>query len=142
MVTVQDLSFDGNRPQPPASLFDQMRKKLEDSPVLVKYSALLLGLLMIIAFGLRPALRRVSAVPERKLLKEKDQKKRELPAGAATAAAVGAAQAATPLNPPPEPPAPDPEQQRMQEIFEQVTEHVKLEPTHASRLLQSWIHSD
>ena len=36
----------------------------------------------------------------------------------------------------------DPERVRAQEIFEQVTEHLKREPTQSSRLLQSWIHSD
>jgi flagellar M-ring protein FliF len=36
----------------------------------------------------------------------------------------------------------DPERQRTQEIFEQVTDHVKREPAQSSRLLQSWIHSD
>ena len=36
----------------------------------------------------------------------------------------------------------DPERQRAQEIFEQVTDHLKREPAQSSRLLQSWIHSD
>jgi flagellar M-ring protein FliF len=31
---------------------------------------------------------------------------------------------------------------RAQEIFEQVTGHLKREPAQSSRLLQSWIHSD
>jgi flagellar M-ring protein FliF len=30
----------------------------------------------------------------------------------------------------------------MQEIFEQVTGHLKREPAQSSRLLQSWIHSE
>jgi flagellar M-ring protein FliF len=36
----------------------------------------------------------------------------------------------------------DPQRLRAQEIFEQVTGHLKREPTQSSRLLQSWIHSD
>jgi flagellar M-ring protein FliF len=36
----------------------------------------------------------------------------------------------------------DPERLRTQEIFEQVTSHLKREPTQSSRLLQSWIHSE
>jgi flagellar M-ring protein FliF len=36
----------------------------------------------------------------------------------------------------------DPERLRVQEIFEQVSGHLKREPTQSSRLLQSWIHSD
>jgi flagellar M-ring protein FliF len=41
-----------------------------------------------------------------------------------------------------EPPEVDQERLRNQEIFEQVTSHLKREPTQSSRLLQSWIHSD
>jgi flagellar M-ring protein FliF len=36
----------------------------------------------------------------------------------------------------------EPERTRTQEIFEQVTGHLKREPTQSSRLLQSWIHSE
>jgi flagellar M-ring protein FliF len=36
----------------------------------------------------------------------------------------------------------DPERARNQEIYEQVTGHMKREPTQSSRLLQSWIHSE
>jgi flagellar M-ring protein FliF len=36
----------------------------------------------------------------------------------------------------------DPERQRAQDIFEQVSTHLKREPSQSSRLLQSWIHSD
>jgi flagellar M-ring protein FliF len=31
---------------------------------------------------------------------------------------------------------------RTQHIFEQVSEHLKQEPSQSSRLLQSWIHSE
>jgi flagellar M-ring protein FliF len=36
----------------------------------------------------------------------------------------------------------DPERARSQEIYNQVTDQMKREPTQSSRLLQSWIHSD
>ncbi len=49
---------------------------------------------------------------------------------------------AKPALSPPEPPIPDPERTRAQEIFEQVSGHLKREPAQSSRLLQSWIHSD
>jgi flagellar M-ring protein FliF len=48
----------------------------------------------------------------------------------------------TPDLPPLEPSAPDPERLRAQEIYEQVTSHLKQEPAQSSRLLQSWIHSE
>jgi flagellar M-ring protein FliF len=130
MVTVEDLAFDGNRPQPPATLAEQSLRTAENSPNLIKYAALLLGLLVVVAFGVRPAIRRAGGA----LATAGSAKaaRRELPA---------AAPAQVPLSPP-EPVEVDPERLRSQEIFAQVSEHLKREPTQSSRLLQSWIHSD
>jgi flagellar M-ring protein FliF len=127
-VTVEDLAFDGNRPEPPAALSERMLNVAESSPVLIKYAALLLGLLLVVAFALRPALHRAGSAlalpaPKKEVAKE-----------------LAAAPAAN-LNPP-APTEADQERQRSQEIFEQVTTHLKREPTQSSRLLQSWIHSD
>ena len=129
VVTVQDLAFDDNRPQPPVAVSQQLISTAEESPVLVKYVALLLGLLVVVAFGVRPAVRHLGAA-----LGPKGNAKggRELPAGAAAPAVLS----------PPEPQEVDLERQRSQEIFEQVTTHLKREPTQSSRLLQSWIHSE
>jgi flagellar M-ring protein FliF len=133
VVTVQDLAFDENRPEPPVTVVQQMQHTAEGSPFLVKYSALLIGLLMVVAFGLRPAIRHAgAALATAGNLKNM---RRELPAGS------GASSAQAPLSPP-EPEEIDPERLRTQEIFEQVTTHMKHEPTQSSRLLQSWIHSD
>jgi flagellar M-ring protein FliF len=126
------MSFDENRAQQPAPWFQQSLATAEDSPVLVKYAALLAGLLIVLAFGVRPALRRAGSAPAVKGTGKGGP--RELPAGAPVAAQ-------TVLNPP-EPMEVDPERIRTQEIFEQVTSHLKQEPTQSSRLLQSWIHSD
>ena len=133
VVTVQDLAFDENRPQPPATLAEESLRTAEDSPNLVKYAALLMGLLVVVAFGLRPAIRHAGTALA--TLGTVKSARRELPAGS------GAAQAQVPLGPP-EPAEIDPERLRSQEIFEQVTTHLKREPTQSSRLLQSWIHSD
>ena len=127
MLTVEDLAFDDNRAQPPVSLPVQVLAKAESSPVVVKYVALLVGLLVLLAFGVRPALRRVRLAPAGAARGTA----RELPAGAAQ-----------PVLRPPEPVELDPERIKAQEIFEQVTTHLKREPTQSSRLLQSWIHSD
>jgi flagellar M-ring protein FliF len=133
VITVQDLAFDDNRPQPPATLAEQSLRTAEDSPNVVKYAALLVGLLAVVAFGLRPAIRHAGTALA--TLGTVKSVRRELPAG------VGAAQAHAPLGAP-EPAEIDPERMRSQEIFEQVTTHLKREPTQSSRLLQSWIHSD
>ena len=103
---------------------------VEDSPNLVKYAALLMGLLVVVAFGLRPAIRHAGAA----LATAGNVKsaRRELPHAGSAQAPLG----------PPEPAEVDPERLRSQEIFDQVTTHLKREPTQSSRLLQSWIHSD
>jgi flagellar M-ring protein FliF len=130
VLQVEDLAFEENRLQPPVTLTGQLLATAEGSPVLIKYIALLTGLLVVVAFGVRPALRhaRFAAAPAIK------KGVRELP---------GQVEAAEPrVLRAPEPAEPDPERQRAQEIFEEVTSHLKREPTQSSRLLQSWIHSD
>ena len=130
MLTVEDLAFDDNRAQPPVSPVGRALSVAENSPVLIKYAALLTGILVVMAFGVRPALRRVgsaAAMPAKGAA-------RELPGHAGTAPKPALSQ--------PEAAAPDPERTRAQEIFEQVSGHLKREPAQSSRLLQSWIHSD
>jgi flagellar M-ring protein FliF len=129
LLQVEDLAFEENRLQQPVSLPGQVLSTAENSPVLIKYAALLTGLLVVVAFGVRPALRHSWLGPVAK------GAVKELP---------GRAEAPEPraLRPPPEPAEMDPERIRTQEIFEQVSDHLKREPTQSSRLLQSWIHSD
>ena len=131
MLTVEDLAFEENRAAQPASLPGQVLATAESSPVVVKYAALMVGLLVVLAFGVRPALRRVHPLTALAQTAAK-----ELAAGTATAAGVPQVMRAL------EPAEIDPERLRAQEIFEQVSGHLKREPTQSSRLLQSWIHSD
>jgi flagellar M-ring protein FliF len=130
MLTVEDMAFDENRSQPQVPLLGQSLAVVESSPVLVKYIALLAGLLVVLAFGVRPALRHAASAPAFRGAGKGTAK--ELPGGAA----------AQPALRPPEPVEVDPERVRTQQIFEQVTGHLKREPAQSSRLLQSWIHSD
>jgi flagellar M-ring protein FliF len=130
LLEVEDLAFEENRLQEPVSLPARLLSTAEGSPVLVKYAALLIGLLVVLAFGVRPALRRIGPAPA----PAAKGRARELP---------GQTEAAQPrVLKPPEPAEADPERVRTQEIYEQVTGHLKREPTQSSRLLQSWIHSD
>jgi flagellar M-ring protein FliF len=132
MLQVQDLAFEDNRLQAPVTMQEQVLAKAEASPVLIKYAALLLGLLLVMIFGVRPALRRARGGY---VVKEKSKKGvKELP-GPVEAAPAPALQ-------PPAPAENDPERMRTQHIFEQVSEHLKQEPSQSSRLLQSWIHSE
>ena len=130
MLQVSDLAFEENRLQPTVTLPVQLLATAEGSPVVVKYAALLAGLLLVIAFGVRPALRHARAAPGSK------------PKPAAKELPLRAEAAEQRVLRPPEPVEVDPERIRTQEIFEQVSDHLKREPTQSSRLLQSWIHSD
>jgi flagellar M-ring protein FliF len=103
----------------------QMLSKVEASPLLVKYLSLLIGLMIVLAFGVRPALQRAAA--------DVKSVSRELPVkGSAGQSAL----------PQPEAALPDPGHARAQEIFQQVSSHLKQDPAQTSRLLQSWIHSE
>jgi len=78
----------------------------------------------VMMFGVRPALRRVTAGSRGEPADTK-----ELPGGTAA------------LNPP-EPTPLDAQRSRAQQILEEVSGHLKREPAQTSRLLQSWIHSE
>jgi len=132
-LTVQDLAFDENRMQPQTSMPAQMMSKAENSPVLVKYVTLLLGMLVVLAFGVRPAMRRIAAVPKEG--GKANATHRELPGRASTSAPQ-------PILNQPAPVALDLERARAQEILDQVSSHLKREPAQSSKLLQSWIHSE
>jgi len=126
LLTVEDLAFAENRAEAPVSPVSRALDVAENSPLLVKYAALLLGILVVVAFGVRPALRRMAAAAKN----APPPTARELTAGHKAA-----------LNPP-EPPPVDPDRSRAQQILEEVSGHLKREPAQSSRLLQSWIHSD
>jgi flagellar M-ring protein FliF len=132
LLQVSDLAFEDNRLQQPLTMPGQILATAEGSPVLVKYAALLAGVLVVMAFGVRPALRRshFSLTP------------REAGRGGVRELPGGTEGTAPRILKPPEPVELDPERIRAQEIFEQVAGHLKREPTQSSRLLQSWIHSD
>jgi flagellar M-ring protein FliF len=129
VLTVEDLAFDENSAQTQPSLPSQFLGAAENSPVLVKYVALFAALLLVLAFGVRPALK-LARIEQGRGDKAPDQK--ELPAPVDAQPVLGTL----------EPAATDPERLRAQQVFEQVTGHLKREPAQSSRLLQSWIHSD
>jgi flagellar M-ring protein FliF len=127
LLTVEQFSFDANQLQVPQTSLSQMRVAAEGSPVLIKYGVILCGILAIVAFGVRPAVRRITGTT---VSMAKEQAK-ELAANTLQPTVKAFEQAEV-----------DPERLRTQEIFEQVSEHLKKEPSQSSRLLQSWIHQD
>ena len=126
LLTVQDLPFDGNRADPPASPIRRVVETAENSPLLVKYAALLVAMVVLVAFGIRPATQRLAAGAKN--------------GSGTTGGALMAGQTAV-LNPP-DPVPPNPQVTRAQQILEEVSDHLKREPAQSSRLLQSWIHSE
>jgi flagellar M-ring protein FliF len=127
LVTVQDLGFDENRHAASPSILDQILAMVERSPLLVKYGALLLGLLLLILLAIRPAMGKARSPAE--------------PVGKGKPAAL-AAQPVQPVLPSAEQEALEAERKRVQQVFDQVTDTLKRDPTQSSRLLQGWIHSD
>ena len=120
VVTVQDLSFDENRTQPSFSPVQAVTRSL-NSPLLIKYLALLLAVFAVLLRGVRPALRRGIPTSEKGTQQLSDSGTRALPEPDA---------------------APDLGRVKAQEVFERVTEQLRKEPAQSSRLLQSWIHSE
>lgn len=131
MLTVEDLAFDENRPLPSTPLPAQILSAAEKSPVLVKYLTLLLGLLAVAAFAVRPVLRRASSP------------RSENAASPGTPFELaGQSSSATPALNPSMPAQLDPERTRTQEILDQISSQLRRDPAQSSRLLQSWIHSE
>jgi flagellar M-ring protein FliF len=127
LVTVQDLAFDQNRTAASPSWMTEALDWIEHSPVLVKYGTLLASLTLLILLAIRPALVR-ARLPDVALAKTAPA---DLAAGAASAALPSGEEVAQEL-----------ERQRVQRVFDQVTETLKRDPAQSSRLLQSWIHSE
>ncbi len=134
MLTVEDLAFDDNRPQPPVAVPRAVvERRRRTRRCWSSIAALLAGAAG--GGGIRRAAR------ARACRCGTGSARTARRAGSAKLPAAAAAAAQSTLKPP-EPAEMDPERMRTQEIFEQVTTHLKREPTQSSRLLQSWIHSD
>lgn len=136
VLTVEDLAFDGNRAVSAPSLPREWLSAAEHSPGLLRSFALLAALLLVLLLGVRPALRMVRGESPASQKKTKDK-----PSGSANVPAPLPTPEPAPPLAPPEPPY-DEARARAQEIFDQVSTHLKREPSQSSRLLQSWIHSE
>jgi flagellar M-ring protein FliF len=132
VLTVEDLAFDDNNSSLSPSLPSRFLMAAERSPELVKYVALFLALLLVLALGVRPALRLARVGQAVNDGKQEHSAIRELPEPPGTQPATESLE----LTPP------DPERLRAQQLFEQLTDHLKREPAQSTRLLQSWIHSE
>ena len=132
VVTVQDMAFEENRTLQPVPMPQRVLNAVAGEPLLIKYIALVAGLVIVVLLGVRPALRTAQAAL---------QPGRTLGNGGPVHELHGRPVETGGLQPPP-PAMSDPERLRSQEILEQVTGHLRREPAQSSRLLQSWIHSE
>jgi flagellar M-ring protein FliF len=125
-VSVEDLPFN-DQTAPPAPLADRLLSAAGSAPVL-KYATILLAMLALVIFVVRPmmAFARPVAVPA---LKPPSETTAQLEA-----------ELEDPLTP--EQIAAEKQKQRMQTVFDQVTDHLHREPVQSTRLLQSWIHTE
>lgn len=62
VLTVEDIAFDENRVSQTVTFSQRLLNQAEGSPLLLKYTALIACLLLVLALGIRPALRQM-AVP-------------------------------------------------------------------------------
>jgi flagellar M-ring protein FliF len=132
VLTVQDLAFDGNQSSSQVPLADRLVEFTLRTPDFAKSIALVIGLMVLLVFGLRPALK-LSWPKQSERTESKGPQRHVIDSDESHPNAALSS---------PEPAPIDPERVRAQEIFDQVTEHLKREPTQSSRLVQSWIHSD
>jgi flagellar M-ring protein FliF len=124
-VSIEDLPFD-DQASPQTPLAQRVLNAAASGP-LFKYGTILLAMLALLIFAVRPfmAVVQPGTVPA---LKPSTQQE-------ALMAAVEA-----PLTP--EQIAAENKKQRMQMVFDQVTDHLRREPAQSTRLLQSWIHTE
>ncbi len=132
LLTVEDLAFEGNQATIQAPMPEQVLTQIENFPVLVKYVTIFLCLLSVLLWGVRPVLRHAMGPASSRASRKNAVKPavKELPESSQTSLESSEISEA------------DPERIRAQQIFDQVAEHLKQEPTQSSRLLQSWIHSE
>ena len=131
-VTVEELAFDDDAPQPQPALSERLLG-LASAPqiqAVLRYGTILAALLGFFFLVARPALRTLAAAPVPRPLQAP-------PGDVARLASAREAPAVTP-----EHQAAEQRKLRAQTVFEQVSEAVKREPAQSTRLLESWIRSE
>jgi len=126
-VSVEDLPFD-DQSAPQTPLTQRLLTAATESGPLLKYGTILLAMLALLVFVVRPMMAAVKPGAVAAL-------KPPIPSAALEA---GIEQ----VPPTPDQIAAEKQKQHMQMVFEQVTDHLKREPAQSTRLLQSWIHTE
>jgi flagellar M-ring protein FliF len=126
-VSVEDVAFEDNS-IPQASRVQQFLAEAAHSEVFGKYLVLLAALLCLMFFLVRPLMRAQRQGEKAMPVSRLDP---QLPKGEGQTAFAEAEDKAVAL-----------EKKRAQAMFDAVAEHLRQEPVQATRLLQSWIHTE
>lgn len=126
-VSVEDLAFD-DQSTPPPPLSQRLLAAAGFGPLL-KYGTILLALLALLIFVVRPAMAAMKPVPVHELNPPPSQP-----------AFLESGDEAEPTTP--EQLAAEKQKQYMQLVFDHVTDQLKSDPAQSTRLLQSWIHTE
>ncbi|HEY1810226.1 MAG TPA: flagellar basal-body MS-ring/collar protein FliF [Acidobacteriaceae bacterium] len=126
-VTVEELAFDDNAPVPARTLTERVLGWTAQSEVLVRYGAILAAMLAFFLLVARPVVRSLISAPA---ARNRASGASQLPAPAKTLEMSAEQQLEAQ------------KKQRVQNLFDQVTEQVKRDPGQSTRLLESWIRSE
>lgn len=125
-VTVVDLPFDSELPSPP-SFAQRLLERLSNNAVVVKYAVVLAAFLALLFFAVRPMLKMLKPLAVQAALKAPTPEPR-LDAAAEPLSSGGVVARL--------------QKERMQHVFDEVTDRLKQEPAQGTRLLQGWIHNE
>jgi len=128
-VSVEDMAFEDNSAHPPATAVEQFLAGAAQSETMWKYGALVIALLCLLFFVVRPAMRK-SAIPEKAVAAALAEEPR-LSSGEETVSLHETSEEAA-----------EQQKKRAQLVFDAVAEHLRREPAQTTRLLQSWIHTE
>jgi flagellar M-ring protein FliF len=128
-VSVEDMAFEDNSAHPPATAMEQFLNGAAQSESVWKYGVLLLALLCLIFFVVRPAMRK-PAILESAAMAELP-KEAQLSSGEETVSPHETEEEAV-----------EQQKKRAQLVFDAVAQHLRREPAQTTRLLQSWIHTE
>jgi len=126
LVNVEDIAFE-DQAAPELALGERLLRTATESEGLLKLGTILLAMLALVIFVVRPVMSKMKpvAVPKVK--------------AAASEAMLSQGEGEPQLSP--EQLVAEKQKQHAQAIFDHVTDHLRREPAQSTRLLQSWIHT-
>ncbi len=126
-VSVEDMAFEEHGTPEPA-FAERLLRTASQSESLLKYGTMLLMMVAVLVFVVRPMMGKLKVAPVARAL-----------TAPANSGPTGAAIEAPPTT---EQLSAEKHKQHAQAVFEQVSDHLRRDPVQSTRLLQSWIHTE